>query len=257
MARRLGSMCSGRSTLLPLTRKETGSICRCWVVVPAETRYLKGLGEDLSCLFYLASMVDNGCDLDPGRTVYLTMHGSVDVSEDDQIMAGSPSLPSLDPDRWISLDQASVATLVRWVRGPEDQRPSAVVNTGCFPSSRRRYKSTTFNEELAGLLVEEGITVYGPPYGGIVTSATWLVHLRGFGQRLEDGRTIRNVPIKLQKIAPAGHRPRRKSQVVRRGTKLHGSLVVTNEHDLAREVCTFSPDFAEPRPHNFDRTLME
>src|SRR5262249_16296124 len=115
------------------------------VVVPVETRYLKGLGEDLSCLFYLASMVDDGCDLDPGRTVYLTMHGSVDVSEDDQIMAGSPSLPSMDPDRWISLDPPSVATLVRWVRGPEDQRPSAVVNTGCFSSSRRRYKSTTFN----------------------------------------------------------------------------------------------------------------
>src|SRR5262249_58590045 len=112
---------------------------------------------------------------------------------------------------------------VRWVRGPEDQRPSAVVNTGCFSSSRRRYKSTTFNEELAGLLVEGGITVYGPPYGGIVTSATWLVHLRGFDQRLEDGRTIRNVPIKLQKIAPAGHPQRRKAQVIWTGAKLHSA----------------------------------
>ena len=69
------------------------------VVVPAETRYLKGSAITLFSLFFLPSMMADGCEIEPGRTVFLTMHGSVEVSESDEIMAGSPSLPSVDPKR--------------------------------------------------------------------------------------------------------------------------------------------------------------
>jgi hypothetical protein len=227
-------------------------------VVPAETQYLKGDREILWSLFLLESMVEGGGDLDPGRTVVLTLHGSAEVFEGDQIRAGNPTLPSVKPDRWISLDPPSVAALVRRVRSSDGQLPNAVVNTGCFSSTRcGRKKGTTFNEELAGLLADEGIAVYGPPYAGIVTSATWLGQWRAFGQRLEDDRTIREVPIKFQRIAPAPRRRRREAQVGRHATTLHGSLVITNDVALAGEVCSFSPDFAQPRPHDFDRSLME
>jgi hypothetical protein len=225
-------------------------------VVPAETRYLKGPWVTLGSLFYLPSMIDGEFDLEPGRTVVLTMHGSVEVWEGDQLTAGNPSLPSVNPMRWVSLDAPSVATLVRWARGGDGQPPHAVVNTGCFSSTRRGRKGT-FNEELAALLAEDGMTVYGPPYGGIVTAATWLGQWRDFGQRLEDDRTIREVPIKFQRIAPARRRQRQKARVARRATTLHGSLVITNDHALAGEVCSFPPDFAEPRPYDFDRTFME
>ncbi len=121
-------------------------------------------------------------------------------------------LPSVNPNRWISLDPPSVATLVRRVRGPDGQRPTAVVNAGCFSSTRcGRKKGTTFNEELAALLAGDGITVYGLPYAGIVTSATWLGQWRDFGQRLEDDTTIREVSIKFQRIAPATRRRGRRA----------------------------------------------
>jgi hypothetical protein len=227
------------------------------VVVPAETRYLKGSPVTLCSLFYLAQMIDGGCDLDLGRTLVLTMHGSVEVAEDDQIMAGSPSLPGGDPNRWISLDPSTVATLIRWASGPDGQRPNAVVNAGCFSSTRRGKEGTSFNQELAALLAEEGITVYGPPYGGIVTAATWLGTWRDFSQRLEDDRTICEVPIKFQRIAPAHPPLKQQAHDARGGTTLCGTLVVTNDCALAEAVCTYAPDFAEPRPHDFDRTLME
>jgi hypothetical protein len=227
-------------------------------VVPAETRYLKGDREILWSLFLLASMMEDGCELDPGRTVVLTLHGSAEVFDGDQIRAGNPTLPSVQPDRWISLDPPAVAALVRWVRGPDGQLPNAVVNTGCFSSTRcGRQKGTTFNEELAALLADDGMTVYGPPYAGIVTSATWLGQWRAFGQRLEEDRTIRDVPIKLKRIAPARRRRWREAAVGRRATLLHGSVVITNDCTLAGEVCSFLPDFTEPKSHLFDRTLME
>jgi hypothetical protein len=226
-------------------------------VSAAETRYLKGDRETICSLFFLTSMIDGGCDLDPGRTVVLTMHGSVEVCDDDRIMAGNPSLPSVDPNRWISLAAAEVATLVRWACGPDGQRPNAVVNTGCFSSTRRGKKGTTFNEELAALLAEDGITVYGPPYAGIVSAATWLGKWRDFGQQLEKDRTIREVPIKFQRIAPAKPGRRRQGRLARRPTRLHGSVIITNDFALAGEVCSFSPDFAQPRLHDFDRRLME
>jgi len=131
------------------------------------------------------------------------------------------------------------------------------VNTGCFSSTRSGKKGTTFNEELAALLAKDAIAVYGPPYGGIVTSANWLAEWRGYGQRLEDDRTIREVTIKFQRIAPAHRRKRRVAQVAPRGSALSGSLVITNDYALAEAVCCFSPDFAEQRPHEFDRKLME
>jgi hypothetical protein len=189
--------------------------------------------------------------------VVLTMHGSAGVGEDDRIMAGSPTFPSVNPNRWISLDPHSVATLVRWARGPDGQQPHTVVNAGCFSSTRLGNKDPTFNEELAALLVGDGVTIYGPPYAGIVTSATWLGQWRDFGQRLEDDSTIREVPIKFARIAPATRRRRKKAQGGRRASTLHGSLLITNHYGLAGEVCSFSPDFAEVRPQHFDRTLME
>src|SRR5262249_62197864 len=45
------------------------------VVVPAETRYLKGSAITLFSLFFLPSVMADECEIDPGRTVFLTMHG--------------------------------------------------------------------------------------------------------------------------------------------------------------------------------------
>jgi hypothetical protein len=201
-------------------------------------------------------MIDGECDLDPGRTVVLTMHGSVEVWEGDRLTAGNPSLPGVNPERWISLDALSVATVVRWARGRDGEPPHAVVNMGCFSSTRRGRKGT-FNEELAALLAEDGMAVYGPPYSGIVTAATWLGQWRTFGQRLEDGWTIREVSIKFQRIVPARRRLRQKAKATRRAPILRGSLVLTNDYALAGDVCSFPPDFAEPRPHDFDRRFMD
>jgi hypothetical protein len=227
-------------------------------VVPAETRYLKAGRETLASFFFLERMVNGGCEIDLGRTVVLTLHGSVEVWRDDQLVAGNPTLPSVKPDRWISLDPLAVATLVRRVRGPDGQRPTVVVNIGCFSSTRSaRKKGTTFNEELAALLAEDGMAIYAPPYAGIVTSATWLGHWSAFGQRLEDATTIREVPIKFQRIVPVTRRRWREPRIRQRATSLHGSVVITNDFALAGEVCSFSPDFAEARPHDFDRALME
>jgi hypothetical protein len=74
---------------------------------------------------------------------------------------------------------------------------------------------------------------------------------------LEDDKTIRNVPIKFQKITPATCRRRRGARVAGTGSNAGGSLVVTNDYALALEVSTFSADFTEPRAPDFDRTLME
>ncbi len=246
------------SAVYPTSRDQIASWAHLPVlaVVPVETQYLKGPWLTLCSLFFLPSLIDGELDLEPGRTVVLTMHGSVEVWEGDQLTAGNPSLPSVNPERWISLDAPTVATLVRWARGRDGQLPHAVVNTGCF-SSTRRGKKGTFNEELAAFLAEDGMTVYGPPYGGIVTAATWLGQWRAFGQRREDDRTIREVPIKFQRIVPARRRLRQKAKASRRAPILRGSLVITNDYALAEDVGSFSPDFAEPRPHDFDRTFME
>ena len=226
------------------------------LVVPAETRYLKGSADTLFSLFFLPSMMADECEIDTGRTVFLTMHGSVEVGESDEIMAGSPSLPSVDPMRWISLDAPEVAALLRWTRCPDGRRPNAVVNASCFSSTRGK-KGKTFNEELAALLAKDSVTLYGPPYGGIVTAAYWHGQWREYSQRLEDDKTIRNVPIKFQKITPATCRRRRGARVARTGSNAGGSLVVTNDYALALEISTFSADFTEPRAPDFDRTLME
>jgi hypothetical protein len=227
-------------------------------VVPAETRYLKSDRELLASLFLLERMIDGGCEIDLGRTGVLTQHGSVEVWRDDQLVAGNPTLPSVEPDRWISLGPSAVAALVRRVRGPDGEPPASVVNMGCFSSTRSaRKKGTTFNDELAALLADDGIAIYGPPYAGVVTSAIWLGQWRAFGQRLEDATTVREVPIKIQRIAPAARRRWREAEAGRIATGLHGSVVITNDHALAGEVSSFSPDFAEVRPHDFDRTLME
>jgi hypothetical protein len=130
------------------------------------------------------------------------------------------------------------------------------VNAGCFSSTKRGKTSTTFNEELAALLAKDGVTVYGPPYGGIVTSAYWLGQWREFGQQLEeawpstnafgqrqrgqlrefsqqleDGKTIREVPIKFERITPATRRPRRPRglRLAKRRTTVAGTLVITND----------------------------
>lgn len=226
------------------------------VVVPAETRYLKGSPITLFSLFYLPHMIADAHEIDQGRTVFLTMHGSAEIGESDEIVAGSPTLPSVDPRQWISLDAPEVASLVSWTRCPDGQRPNAVVNASCF-SSTRRGKGTTFNEELAAILAKDGVTVFGPPYSGIVTAAYWHGQWREFSQRLEDDKTIRNVPIKFQRIAPATRRRQRRARLARPGSAAAGSLVITNDYALAVEVCTFSAEFAEPRAQDFDRTLME
>jgi len=229
------------------------------VVVPAETRYLKGPWVTLYSLFFLPSMLADGCEIDPNRTLVLTMHGSVEVAESDEIMAGSPALPSVNPNVWISLDAPAVATLVGWTHCPDGQRPNAVVNAGCFSSSRRWKKAATYNEELAALLAEDNVTVYGPPYAGIVTSADWFGQWRQFSQRLEDDKAIRDVPIKFQKITPAARRRRRSRglRFAKPRRTVAGTVVITNDFALAGEVCTYSADFAEPRAHDFDRSLME
>jgi hypothetical protein len=229
------------------------------VAVPAETRYLKGPWVTLHSLFFLPSMMADGCEIDPGRSLVLTMHGSVEVAESDEIMAGSPSLPSVNPNLWISLDVPAVATLVGWAHCPDGRWPNAVVNAGCFSSSRRWKKAATFNEELAALLAEDNVTVYGPPYSGIVTSAHWLGQWREFSQRLEDDKSIQDVPIKFERITPATRRrPRpRGVRFAKRRRTVAGTVVITNDIALAGEVGTYSADFAEPRAHDFDRSLME
>jgi hypothetical protein len=227
------------------------------VVVPAETQYLKGSWITLFSLFFLPSLIADECEIDPGRTVFLTMHGSVEVGESDEILAGSPSLPSVDPGRWISLDAPAVARLVGWIHCPAGEQPNAVVNASCFSSTPRGKESTTFNEELAALLAKDCVTVFGPPHGGIVTSAYWEGQWRQFSQRLEDEKAIRDVPIKFQRITPAARRRRRRARVARSGSTAAGSLVITNDYALAVGVCTFSADFAEPRVQDFDRALME
>lgn len=141
-------------------------------------------------------------------------------------------------------------------------RPGVVFRTDAagagsieFPKGRR-FDNISFFGTLPGT-TEDGMTIYGPPYAGIVTSATWLGQWRAFGQRVEDDTTIRQVPIKFQRIAPAARRRWRAAPAGQRATTLHGSVVITNDHGLAGEACSFSPDFAEVRAHDFDRTLME
>jgi hypothetical protein len=65
------------------------------------------------------------------------------------------------------------------------------------------------------------------------------------------------VPIRLERIAPAERRRRKHTRPRRRGTDFSGTLVVTNDYALAHEACSYSPDFTETRPHEFDRALME
>jgi hypothetical protein len=232
--------------------------------VAVETHYLRADRAILACVFYLPFFVDAGGDLDPRRTVVLTMHGGVEVDDNDDMKAGSPSLSSVNPNQWIFLGPAAVAALVQWVRGPGGERPNALVNTGCFSSTRQK-QGGTFNEELAALLAEQGgMTVYGPPHAGIVTTAMafgeWS---KVFGQHVADEIAIHEVPIKFQRIVPAAARPierpkRRKAPLSGRGKPVpHASVVVTNDYALAAEIASFSPDFSEARPHTFDRALME
>jgi hypothetical protein len=129
---------------------------------------------------------------------------------------------------------------------------------GCFSSTRHRGRRSTFNEELAGLLAQDGgITVFGPPHAGIVTTATFFGQWRNFfSQNLEDDLTVRSIPIRFERIMPAKHRPSAKRKR-RKSLKVHGSVVVTNDYALASALSSFAPDFSEPRRHDVDRTLME
>ena len=81
-----------------------------------------------------------------------------------------------------------------------------LVNIGCFSSTRSHKNGTSFNEELAALLATDGITVYGPPYAGVVTTATSFTQWKNlFGQKIEDETSIRSVPIQFQHLT-AGSR---------------------------------------------------
>jgi hypothetical protein len=97
-----------------------------------------------------------------------------------------------------------------------------------------------------------------------VTAATLFIQWRNlFRQRREDAPTISEVPIKFQRIWPATSLPVTKKRRRAAGNSAQekpvcsGSLLVTNDYALASAVASFSPDFAEVRPHDFDRTLME
>jgi hypothetical protein len=233
-------------------------------VVAVETQFLRSDRATLTSVFYLPHFVEGGHDLDPSRTLVLTMHGSVEVEDDDQMKAGSPCIPGADPRHSIFLDPPAVATLVGLVRGPQEQQPNALINLGCF-SSTRPAKGISFNEELANLLKRQGdVAVYGPPYAGIVTIATQFGHWRKlFGQRLEDEVAVRSVPIRFQRIQPATKL--RKANPMQQGTRagrhdepeLSGSVVITNDYMLAGDLSAFSPDFSQTKRHEVDRTLME
>jgi hypothetical protein len=87
-------------------------------VVAVETQYARGepaIRGMLCSVFYLPFFVDGWCDFDPTRTVVLTMHGSVEL-DGDKMSAGSPSLPSVNPQHWLFLEPFSVAILVRRIR---------------------------------------------------------------------------------------------------------------------------------------------
>src|SRR5262249_54474728 len=129
-------------------------------VVAVETRYLRADRSILASLFGLPAFVEAPAPLDPIRTVVLTLHGSVEGNETADRTGGSPSPPSVAPNHCFSPAPTAVAALVQWVRGPEGEQPTAVVNTGCFSSTRQR-QGPTFNEELAALLAAQGgVRVY-------------------------------------------------------------------------------------------------
>jgi hypothetical protein len=227
------------------------------VVVAVETQYLATDSDVLPALFFLERTVDGG-PIDPKRTVVLALHGCVEVGRDDQLVGGNLTLPSVRPNRSIYLDARGTATMVRRVRDANGRHVTAVVNTACFSSTRSaRSGGTTFNEELAALLAEDGVAVYGPPHAGVVTAATWQGHWRAFGQRVEKDSTLYDVPIAFQRIGAAPCGRMREMPVRKRPAALYGSVVVTNDLALAREVCSFGPEFSEVRSHAIDRRLME
>jgi hypothetical protein len=99
---------------------------------------------------------------------------------------------------------------------------------------------------------------------GVVTSAVSFGRWRdSFGQRLEDDQTIRDVPIKFQRIIPTTDakavktRQRKPRDGARPKPVFFGSVIVTNDQALADELSSFSPDFTEPKRHDVDRTFME
>src|ERR1043165_7665223 len=227
-------------------------------VVAVETHYLHSESAFLSSLFSLPLFVESGGDLDPLRTLVLTMHGSVEVHGVDQIRPGSPSLRSVNPTRWIYLEPSAMATLVGWIRSPEGQVPNAVINTGCFSSTRDGQKGASFNEELAALLAELGdIALLGPPHAGIVTTATQFGQWRNlFTQSQEDATRIPDVPIRFHRIAPVtvflsrNERRRKKTQrPARHESEISGSVIATNDYALASTLASFSTDFAESKEH--------
>lgn len=234
-------------------------------VVAVQTQFLRADRAILFSVCYLPFFVDSARELDPAGTIALVMHGSVEVDDDDHMRTGSPCLPGTNPNQWIFLEPSAVATLVGWIRGPAGRRPNALVNIGCFSSTRTQKQSASFNEELAALLAEQeaeqepeqgDIAVYGPPHAGIVTAATSFGQWKSFfSQRLEDELTIREVPIRFQRIVPAARRalPR---QTAHGAPVASGAVVITNDFALASELCSFSPDFSA-RAHDVDRTLMD
>jgi hypothetical protein len=91
--------------------------------------------------------------------------------------------------------------------------------------------------------------VYGPPYAGIVTIATRFGQWREvFGQQLEDKASIRNVPIRFQRIQAATKPPKAKPQSQKTRAGRHhepdASVVITNDYALAGDLSGYSPDFS-------------
>lgn len=233
------------------------------VVVPVETRFLHADRDILFSLFPLAFAVEGDLALDPTRTLVLPTHGSVDVDEQGHMtQGGRPCFPVVGTEHWASLDADAVATIARWVRGPNGERPDALINLGCFSSTPVGGTGPTFNEELAAVLDREGIAVYGPPHAGVVTAASWLGGWKNqFGQKVESGGTVVDVAIKFHRILPTrtpGRRRARPARLPVAGTESrYGTLVITNDCVLASEISACSPDFSTTKQHAVDRSLME
>jgi hypothetical protein len=231
------------------------------VIVPVETRFLHADRDILFSLFPLAFAVEGDQPLDPARTLVLPTHGSVDVDDNGHMVGGGqPCFPAVGTDHWVSLDADAVATIAGWVRGPNGEKPDALVNLGCFSSTPVGGTGPTFNEELAATLSTLGIAVYGPPHAGVVTAANWLGGWKSqFGQKVQTGGTVADVPIKFHRILPKRakrtkqkHSPPKLPDATR-----YSTVVVTNDCALASEISAYSPDFSATRQHEIDRSLME
>jgi hypothetical protein len=230
------------------------------VVVSVETEYLRGMRDILSSLFYLPWFVEGHDTLDPTRTVALGMHGSAGLN-DETIRPGYPCVPGQDTEV-LFLNATAVAQVVRWARGPHGERPTVLVNIGCFSSTRHQGAGPTFNEELGALLAGDGVAVYGPPHAGVVTAANWFGKLRElFGQRIEDEISIQSAPIRFQKVpSEVGATPAQFEDPKPSGSDdapAYGCVVITNHARLAIDLATYSPDFASARSHHIDRNWME